>query len=388
MAKLLMCISQEEITVPFTFQKTGVNVFSIEEAMYHIFNNWRETDYLRESFLDWVKDVLNQRELADKIALLREEKSFSNRLAGFLTITEYFDPVQMANLKAQVQSWEKESAWEQLKEEADNFLGQENYYEAKSFYEQALAQSKNAALYNNLAICLTKLNKIDDAIENFKLAHKMEENNMHIHLNLAEAYILGKDFDLARRYLKSLEEKKKSAEIYHLYARINFAEKNVLQAIEYLELAIKHKEDNIYFYELANAYIKTRRYQDALDTLNRVSYKDVRYYMNEAEAHAMYNDYPAAIKCVQKASTFDTEQSNPDIWIKLAKYHRLNYDIDKARLAITKALSLDNTNQLAQLEEAKIKKASGKMRDYQKLMDNILFQVKAKYRKETTWRRN
>jgi Tfp pilus assembly protein PilF len=75
-----------------------------------------------------------------------------------------------------------------------------------------------------------------------------------------------------------------------------------------------------------------------------------------------------------------TNKNSIDLWIRLAEYYRLNYDLQKATGAITKALELSKKNPRANLENARIKKALGKIKDYQVILNSVLVGFKEKYR--------
>ncbi len=135
-----------------------------------------------------------------------------------------------------------------------------------------------------------------------------------------------------------------------------------------------------YYYSLSKAYVKLRKYKEALDVLENIKEKDADFYINQANIHAVFTDYGAAVKSLEKAIVFGNKD-NCEHWVLLAKYHRHNYELTKASGAITKALNLDKNNKRALLEHAKIKKAQGKTRDYQLVLGDILSAFKKDYRR-------
>ena len=58
----------------------------------------------------------------------------------------------------------------------------------------------------------------------------------------------------------------------------------------------------------------------------------------------------------------------------------MDYDLNMAEKAILKALGIDSESKEVNLEYAKIKKAQGKLRDYQVILDKILNSFKKEYR--------
>lgn len=382
-AELLMCITQRNILKPYKFKLTGVKVFSLEEALYHTYYNWKDSydDFVSDTFIEWVRDTLNLPHIALQISSIKLLDSLSEKIINFLSIIDYFDPIKLASLKAQILIWEKQTEWERLKNKGDYLIEKDNPELAYSYYKKALEYEKNLILYNNIGIACMKMEMFGRAVANFKKAYSLDKSNIVVIINLAESLIYKGDYEEALIFLDKAEKHGENSEVYYLYAKLYMETNNPSSSIDYLNKAINLQEDNAYFYMLSEAYIKIRKFQEALNTLNRVKNKDTEFYINESNIYASYNDYPAAVKSMEKALVFASGNNNIDIWTKLATYHRLNYELEKAELAINKALTMNPDYQLAKLEQAKIKKAQGKMKDYQKGLSNILEELKNNYRK-------
>jgi tetratricopeptide (TPR) repeat protein len=121
-----------------------------------------------------------------------------------------------------------------------------------------------------------------------------------------------------------------------------------------------------------------RQYEKALSVISSVSFKDAGFHMKQAELHAAAGNLPAAAKAVQLALI--NQSNNIELWVKLAKYYRMDYDLPKAESAITKALSIDAENERARLESARIKKAQGRTREYQGILNQVLKGFRQRYR--------
>lgn len=380
--ELLMCISQVDIKEPYRFKLTGVNVFSFEEAIYYTFYNWRETydDFISDSFIQWVGYTVGQTYLSDQIKKLKVLDEISDKLIKFLSLIDYFDPIQLATLKAEITLWENQVEWVRLKDRG-NYLMTKNKPElAYSFYKKALAYEKNLVLYNNIGMACMKMELFGKAELYFRKAYELDKSNIQVIINLAESLIFREDFEEAFKYLKKAEKNNENSDVYYLYAKLCIENNNIINSIDYLNKAISIKEDNKYLYKLAEVYGRVRRYKDAFDTLNRIKVKDTEFFINESNIFVAYNDFSAAIKCMEKALVFAEGKKDINIWVKLATYHRLNYNLEKAELAINKALSLDAYSQLAKLEMAKIKKAQGKTTDYQSTLRDLIQDFKSDYR--------
>ena len=105
---------------------------------------------------------------------------------------------------------------------------------AIEYFEKAIElNKKNAGYYNNIAISLLNLNKINDSIINFKKAIKINQNDPNTYNNLGNAYKKCKNLIFAlQSYNKAINLKKNFIE-----ALINRA--NVLRELKKYNEAIK-----------------------------------------------------------------------------------------------------------------------------------------------------
>ena len=81
-SSLLLAVSQEENDVFYQFKMTNVKVFSFEEALYHVYHNWKQTvdDFCCDEFIRWTNNALRLSFIASKIKTIAETESFSERL--------------------------------------------------------------------------------------------------------------------------------------------------------------------------------------------------------------------------------------------------------------------------------------------------------------------
>jgi len=112
--------------------------------------------------------------------------------------------------------------------------------------------------------------------------------------------------------------------------------------------------------------------------MDKVTVKDHVFLMKRADIYEACSNIPAAIKCIEKALL--THKDNLFLWVKLARFYRLSYDNNRAEMSVKMALDIDPENEEALLESAKIKKMSGRTREYQQILKTILHSLKTKYR--------
>jgi len=383
-ANLLACAGKDTDT-PYLFQATGVHVYSLEEALYHCLHHWKQSvdDLTNGELTDWVQNALGLSLVASDMRAHAND-SFSDHLTAFLSTTDYIPPQSLAALRTDLAAWEKRMEWERLKERADALLNHDDAERAIWLYEKALGLEQNAVLLNNLGIAHMAAGHYAAATEALTQALILEPENVMLHLHLLESLILQGEYTHARHQLAQIEtlEDGETADTAYFKGEIEFYMTNYLQAVPYYERAAAMRTDPQYSYRLRDVYVKLRQFDKALETLDSIPVKDKYFLKMQAEVHVQANNIPAAIKCVERALL--TDVNSIDLWIRLAQYHRLDYDNDRAERAIIKALALAPDNPKIQLEHARIRKAQGRIKDYQAVLHKVLKGFKDRHRENAT----
>ena len=381
MSSILLCLNQNDNDIAYKFNMTGIKVYTFEEALYHCFNYWKESvdDFLSPEFISWVKESLDQKYIATKIAELKSIEGSSEQLLKFLSLTDYFDEKAITQLKSEMSLWETRLEWERLKDMGDLFMERDEPQKAHNYYKKALLSGEDIKLLNNMGVCLMQLEIFDCAVDFLSRAYAMDKNDFNILINYAEALIYKGDFELAFKYLRKAERDGEKAVVSYLYGRLCQENNNLTEALSHYERAAELESDSFYCYTLAGIYTKLRKFNKALDVLNNITDKDRTFFIHQAAVYAAFEDYAAAVKCMEKAVVHG-ERNNPHLWAILAKYHRLNYDMGRAERAALTALNIDSGNKQARLEMARIKKSQGKTKDYQKSLSQVLDTFKNEYR--------
>ena len=381
MNAIMICVNQNDNNIPYKFAMTGMEVYTFEEALYHTFTYWKESmeDFSSPEFISWVKNTLDLKYIASQIAELKKLDSAGGRLLGFLSLTQYYNEETLAALKAEMSIWEARLEWERLKDMGDMFMEKGEAQKAHNYYKRALMSGEDIKLLNNMGVCLMRLEMFDIAVEFLSRAYEMDKNDFNILINYAEGLIYKGDFELAFTYLRKAERDGEKAVVSYLYGKLCQENNNLTEALSHYERAAALEYDPFYYYTLAGVYTKIRKFNKALEVLENIKNKDRAFYIHQAEIYASFEDYAAAVKCMEKAVVYG-ERNNSNLWAILAKYHRLNYDMDRAARAAFTALNIDANNKLARLEMARIKKAQGKLKDYQKSLSQVLDTFKHEYR--------
>jgi len=374
-----LCASQQMNDIPFIFQNTKIRVFSIEEALYHVYHYWRESaeDFCSTTISTWVTDI-GHPDLSKKIATIKEEVSFSKRLLAFLNIIEYFDESDLANIKPDLLAWENRVEWERLKDRADGLVSRGQPAKALPLYQQALSYKENATLLNNIAITYIQIGNHTQGIKLLARAHILEPDNKNVRMHYAEALILANDYKLASQILPVSDE----PDTLFLYGLMAYQQGDYPTAYEWLKKANDDPTFRI-SRKISEIFMKMNQPDKALTSLNT---SDPTYHerMSEIYASCGHAKMPEAIDHIKKAIIQDqnsVSQKGQALWTKLAKYYRLDFDWTRAAEAIENALSVSSAPSASTiLEHARIKKGQGRMRDYRASLGDMLRHVKDAYR--------
>jgi tetratricopeptide (TPR) repeat protein len=181
---------------------------------------------------------------------------------------------------------------------------------------------------------------------------------------------------------KAYKKDPNHADIAYLMGLTAYQQKDYPSALSYFEKAMEaDKTVPFYAYKCADIHLQMRRYEKALEVLQKITARDKTYFAKEAEIYAAWGDIPRAIKAMNLALASSGE---PDaaLYAKLAAYHRLDYDTTRAEFSIKKALGLSPENNIVRLENARTKKGLGRTREYQATLNEILKSFKDNYRTE------
>jgi len=380
--KLLPCISQIQNNIPYRFSITGTQVYSLEEAIYHTYHYWKQSvdDISDPSFASWVGETLGLASVASKIKEITEIDQFSERMLAFLGLIDYFNDQALNALKLELEQWEKRQEWETYKERADNLVNSGRPDRAIALYQRAVQYEENVPLLNNLGIAYMQMENYAEASRYLGKARELDVDNWELALNHAEALILAKRFDDAADAIQFAATSTTEAEAIILYLKGELALRmgQNAEAIPYFEKAITIAAERQYVFRLADTYTRMRQYDKALQALRKHATQSTAYSIKVAEIHEQSGNIDEAIATI--LSAIKLRSGLPDLWLMLAKYYRLNADLIKAEEAINKALALDSSNGMVQLENARIMKRLGNAKAYQLLLKDILTELKQQYR--------
>jgi len=384
--ELLLCVSQQPNETPYRFTGTGIQVYSFEEVLYHVYHHWKQSvdDISAPNLVSWVQDTLGLSFIATKMKDIAQVESFSERMLSFLALVEYFNEAELLELKPQLERWEKRLEWETYKERADDLMRRGEPSKAIALYRRALQFDENVPLLNNLSVAYMQIEAYETACMYLEQAQKLEPGNWELTLHYSEALIAaGRLEDAAKAidHISATSPDSADGDILYLRGELSLKMGQSTESIAFFERAIALSQEEQYVFRLADVYATRRQFEKALDILAQFipeKESNLTCLMKEAELHNLADNLPSAISAIQKAT--EIKPGHLELWVRLARYHRLNYNIPKAEEAIAKALAIDASNERAVLENARIQKNMGRTKAYQQLLKGILAEFKTRYR--------
>ncbi len=374
MAKLILAKNQDIYQKPFIFSSTGITVYSIEEAAFHLFKYWKVSfsDFNSPEFYQWAKNNFN---LAGYNFILSDKPS--NNYINFMVLTELFTSEELYKLKQNLVKWEDTSLWLRLKERGDKAFYNKNYFSSLNFYLKAASISDNYKIYNNIGLCYKYLEKNNQALKYLEKAYLLNSTDEKILVNLIETYILENMKDKALELLKENNNMIPEDEVVYFQGCILSANGNYKKALEKFNLASKINFKKIYLFAYVDLCVIMRLYSDAEIFVEQYESDNVDIILKKAEIFYKANNLKKAIDLLHSKIFLN----NIQIYFKLASYYRLSYNLEKSKKYIRMAEELDEYNLNVKLEKAYILKFEGKFKEYNNEIHKILEQLKNNYKK-------
>ncbi len=380
MTSLFLCVNPYVSLRPYRFAGTNINVYTVEESLYHVYHYWKKCidEFVSENFINWAFSL--SKTFADHLSHISRLKTSRERMMAFLSLHGYFGPEELEDINKQLTEWENESNRKQYKEQGDRFARLNLIERAAEFYKQSLEYSETPELLNNLGVVYMKMNKFGSASEMFQRALELyptSNQRYTILLNMAEAAIHNNSFEKALKAIKAADSSVGSHRAMYLMGEINFRTGNFFYALDSFKNAVSAEPEQRYYLRLTDVYVKLKMFPLALETLDNSGIKGKAYYKKKAWIYENSCNITSAGKTIQQALV--QHKDDAELWTLMAKYYRLDYNFVLANSSAYKALSLSPDYLPAVLEQAKAKKATGNIKEYQQLLTEITLILKKKY---------
>ena len=206
---LQFCTAQKPNATPLTFSN-GVNVYTLEEALYYLYHHWQEVTFDIKKITAWFNET----------GLYFIAEKAGDTLVELLQVIDYFTPGEIAHIAANIQAWENRTQLEKLKHEADQLTATGNPAQAIHIYKQLLNLGRTVPLLNNIATAYMRYHMPYKALPYLQEAVNQAPDNVQVARNLqtCEGLIANppqpptvnekdtkKDTDNLRQYQQKLE---------------------------------------------------------------------------------------------------------------------------------------------------------------------------------------
>lgn len=247
MSGLLLC-GKRSIN-PYLIKESGINVYSLEEFCYYIYNNtyMLGRDFFSNELVEYFKTELELPSFAQKLRYgMDHNVDMVDMFSDILSASNYYLEDERENILRTLTALGSKSKSERMKARADMLLERRKYISAVNAYKEALNQKEEvysdefiATIWNNMGVTYTKQFLFEDACKCFRIAYdikNMEEcfDNMvssaifsandNLIEDIAIQYQISEE--TLEQYFKAIESNKrflvKTKEINELKDRLKF----------------------------------------------------------------------------------------------------------------------------------------------------------------------
>ncbi len=182
--RALMCVGELAKT-PYYFDKAYVNIYSIEELCYVLYENafMIDRDILDRKLVDWIDKELNLPDLARDLYPLINQNALPESFVGtILQYVGYYSKDEIDKAESVLRMNVSMSVFEKWKAKADFLFENRHYLLAIKEYEHVLSvidedeTDLKSRIYNNMGVTYMALYYFDSAIECFKNAYEINND--------------------------------------------------------------------------------------------------------------------------------------------------------------------------------------------------------------------
>ena len=178
MSGLLLC-GKRSIN-PYLIKESGINIYSIEELCYYIYNNTYMIgrEFFCEELTEYGKVELELPRLAQKLKYgIDHYSDILTMVSDILMASNYYSAEERENIINTLKALSSKSKSERMKARADMLLERKKYISAANAYKDILNVNDEvystefvATVWNNIGITYTKQFLFEDACRCFKTA--------------------------------------------------------------------------------------------------------------------------------------------------------------------------------------------------------------------------
>lgn len=195
MGELILC-KQSIAANPFFLEDTSLNVYSLEELSYYIYNNvyLLNSDFISVELCNWIGRELGYRQLQQQLLDSKKDNAPLHVLVGMiLTQIGYLSKSEIRQVLQTISSFENKSGMECRKMRADRLMEKDKIVDAIFEYEHLLDQHSGGKMprefegdiWHNLGSAYARLFFFDEASQCFEQAYMRNHKAASMRLMLA-----------------------------------------------------------------------------------------------------------------------------------------------------------------------------------------------------------
>lgn len=199
MGELLWC-AQEDAKQPFTIQPMNFPIYSMEELVFYIEQNFYAIDksLINQNLARWIRDELKLTELGEGLMTgVRNGQSAYGMALTILKASGLYTTPELNKLKSKFSNMDGKTVIECRKMKADEYLMDGKYISAVNEYKQVLIPENmdkmtdelRAGLYHNQGVAYARMFLFPEACECFYKAYRENQSSVS-----REAYLYALNF--------------------------------------------------------------------------------------------------------------------------------------------------------------------------------------------------
>lgn len=186
MSGILLCGKRAQN--PLYIKNEGINVYSMEELSYYLYNNLYTTDpgIFGSEFLDFVEKGQNMEILSKRIKdLMFRKEPYTSIIKLIISESGYYSEEEKKEFYREMRIFENKSYEERLKDRADILAENGKYNEAVKLYINVLNYKMTdeyvlAAVKNNIGSIYARMFQFEKALEYFISAYEMQKEEEYL----------------------------------------------------------------------------------------------------------------------------------------------------------------------------------------------------------------
>lgn len=266
MGKIILC-SGEMAKNPYIHNETGIEIYSMEELCYFIYNNIDilDNNFFNDDLARWVELEVKLEKRGKRLQELNaSQTNVKDIIVYILCSTDYYSEREIKELIYHMDDYGLLSPYEKKKKEAGSHMKYEKYMRALILYEELLEMiprediptNELGDIYHNLGVAKANTKGVEYAIPEFKRGYEYNKNENTIILYLTSLLYVGRVSEFNQSVLdytvsQSVVDKVKEISDISKYPMSKEYED------DYNKLVSISKEENQTFFEQSSLYMDT-----------------------------------------------------------------------------------------------------------------------------------